>query len=200
MPFVPFPAGVMAAVIRFYLDGIPAVITQGYKLRAGSASPSDGGILAAAIYAWLGSDLMPLLAPQAVSPGLDVYDMTSAGGWVYHSIGTQGGTASGTAVPNNVCMTVTFNTALRGRSNRGRNFIPGLPTGDQLNQYQWATSATNAMTTAFNHLEAAINGINMDQVVLSRQTGGVVRTLGEANLVTSFRANQPIFTQRGRLT
>lgn len=109
------------------------------------------------------------------------------------------GEESGTPLPNNATCTVTFRTAQRGRSFRGRNYVIGLT------QALLSSSNTISLTTRTDYLAAygelltltLTNGAK--PVVVSRFSDGAPRATGLATLVTSFDMNLTLDSQRRRL-
>jgi len=106
------------------------------------------------------------------------------------------GAFSGTLVPDQVAMVVTFRTALAGRSHRGRAYIPGLPTAAlDSSGYLWSVTNTDGMTSDFGDWQSAM------ATSTSSMTHGVLsRSLGVITPVTSYQARRQIATQRRRLT
>lgn len=201
MAFIPFPAGCVEAVLKGRVDGIPVVNTIGARYLSGSATIGDGSNLAAELISWWHTNIAPLVsATLVILDEVTVYDLTSASGWVANDPDPHPGTGSAASVPNNVAMTVTFSTALRGRSYRGRNYVPGLPSGALVNQLAWDTAITSAVEGAYTALPTAMNSVGFGHVVLSRHADHAPRTLGVATTVSGYRANAPIATMRRRLT
>src|SRR5512144_3154316 len=81
-------------------------------------------------------------------------------------------------LPSNIAVGVIFTTDLRGRSFRGRIYMPGL-TEDQTD----GSYLTNAQRTAWNTacqelLAPTFEGLETQLAVLSRVSHGVERTVG----------------------
>lgn len=108
-----------------------------------------------------------------------------------------GGSANA-AVPNNVAIVLTMNTALTGRSFRGRAYHAGLTraavTGNNID-----TTLAASILTDYIQLTANLAVANAVLVVASFQTGGAPRAEGVATPVQSFAVNTRIDTQRRRL-
>jgi len=114
--------------------------------------------------------------------------------------GTQGSRTGGNYMPQNVAWVISFRTALRGRANRGRNYIP-LSSQD----YYAAPSSINS-SGRDGYLavyRALLPGGSSDPTpnrwcVISRQLDGVVQ--GRAVPITAVVAvNDVLDSQRRRL-
>lgn len=201
MAFIPFPTGCVEAVLKGTVDGIPWVNVIGGQYITGAATVGDGSNLALALNAWWVANIAPLVVTGLCDiREVDVYDLTSSSGWVATDADAHDGTHATPMVPNNVAMTVTFQTANRGRSFRGRNFIAGLASALLQDQKTWSATAISAMDGAYAALPTAMTGAGFHHVVLSRQTGHAPRTTGVATIVANYRANVPVHTMRRRLT
>jgi len=199
MAFVPFGDGVVEAVIGFTKNGVPGVMTQGYKLFTGPATPIDGLNLATLISNWLAIEVQPHTTSDTLWNTVTVNDLTSVSGWQATFAGPGAGTDTGLHVTNQVAMCVTFETAKRGRSFRGRNYVPGLPQTNLLDSTHWNSSAVTFWAGVYDSLELTVSAGSWTPVVLSRFAGGAPRTLGVATPIANYRANAYITTQRRRL-
>jgi len=200
MPFVPFPAGSVEALIRFNIEGIPGEITQGYKFVTGAAVYTDGVALAAILHGWVDTGLRTALTPAINFTEIIVNDLTSSSGWQATDILGLPGTAAGPTVENQVAMVVTFQTAKRGRSYRGRNYVAGLPAADLFDTKSWGTAAQTGFQAQYDALALLVAAGGWTPVVLSRFNGGAVRVLGEPTPISNYRGNEKLGTIRGRLT
>jgi len=103
------------------------------------------------------------------------------------------------ALPNNVALTISFRTAGRGRSSRGRNYICGLPeagvTGNVVEP-----SYVAQLVSAYQSLLTPTNVAGFTWVVVSRYSGGAPRTAGQSYDVTAVVAtDSTVDSQRRRL-
>lgn len=118
---------------------------------------------------------------------------------VYTSVA---GAGVGDMVPPQASVVFTLRTALRGRSFRGRFYLPGLVEGDQAAGNLTAGAITN-MGTIGTQLLAVFgpSGTNGDWrlAVISRFTNGAARPLPIATQVTSIAVNTVLYTQRRRV-
>lgn len=108
------------------------------------------------------------------------------------------GTEALDAVPNNVAIVATLETAKSGRSFRGRAFHAGLSeslvTGNDI-----GVGKAAGIATAYAQLQADLNVENAMLVVASFQTLGAPRAEGVATEVISTAVNLRVDTQRRRL-
>lgn len=129
-------------------------------------------------------------------------DLTTENSFTYEHVtglplaGTQG-TAS---MPNNCTIAVSYVTALRGRSFRGRSYLVGLTEGNVTGN----TVASAFVDAWVDFLEDLDNGVLIDltayQVVVSRIEQGNPRPSGIASQVlTRVARDYVVDTQRGRL-
>lgn len=91
------------------------------------------------------------------------------------------------AAANGTAFVVKFGTANIGRSNRGRNYIAGIPADDWVNSLL-VTGTANAITAAYNALPAALAGLPATHVVTSFSFNNVPRTTAQSTPVTSYSA------------
>lgn len=201
MAFIPIPSAIEVAV-HFTIAGQDVVITLGIKVP-GAITPTTVSVAAIQAEQWAYEQIRPLVAPAMVMDKVQAYDQSSSSGPVgtstLHSGAAGTTTATGSILPNNVALVCTFYTANRGRSYRGRCFLPGLSTGNQIagTQVSSTTAANVAIAfAAFNGYLGTISGIHS---VLSRFTGGLPRVTGVATPVTAYAANQAFDSQRRRL-
>jgi len=112
--------------------------------------------------------------------------------------GETGSDADG-SLPGNVCFCVTFRTAERGRSARGRNYVSGIPVGSQTGN-TIPSGFADAIVGAYNSLvEFPLE--NWSWVVVSRTQGGVSLLNGITLPVTQAAyADLNLDSQRRRLT
>lgn len=112
-------------------------------------------------------------------------------------IGTNGESVSD-SMPGNVCMSVTFGTAARGRSSRGRNYIGGIPIGQVGDNSVFGTFRDN-IVTAYEFLPVLNPGV-LTWMVVSHFHNGAARSEGLTQPVTNVRvADLIVDTQRKRL-
>jgi len=199
MPFIPVPNTVMVEVVY---EWDSQVVENTFYVES-SAAWNEAGVSAILelIRDIIVTDLMPLLNTtiqlvRLVGTLLDAVDSVSVVLAVNPPVGGSNATES---VPNNVSYTITFLTAQRGRSFRGRNYVPGL----SVNQYtgnQIESAARTGLLDFYTTLRAAISESNYTMVVVSRYSNGAPRTTGVTTPITGFTTyDTTLDSQRRRL-
>jgi hypothetical protein len=199
-PYIPF-ANECQAVMRFVSNGIVGEITQGYSwLGGGAFAVSDMAALESALVNWLSTDVAPHQCSSLTWYEVIISDLRSASGLIYTGGTSITGANTGAAVANQVCMGITFQTAFRGRSFRGRNYIAGLQASVMLGQAYWNATAQAQWDAAYLDLPVITGPAGWQHVILSRFTAGAPRIAGVATPVQTYFARPGIVTQRRRLT
>lgn len=140
-----------------------------------------------AVAGWASTTLAPLLSDDWSLTGVDGVDLGSATGVVaFNSTVTLGG-ITGEANPNNVAACVSLRTSQRGRSGRGRNFVPGIPGSVVTLNTLDSTFIANLVDGYGQLVGPGTFETGWQLVVLSRVTGGVARAEGIGIPVTSVK-------------
>lgn len=200
MAFVPVPnTGIFE--LRFSLWGQQIENTLAFE----NSLPWDPSSLAdqcQALYDWHVAELLPNLAADLVLR--EVYgtslesDSAPVGSYV-PPVPPAGGQIQ-TAEPGNVAFGVTFRTALRGRSYRGRNYVPGIPANQRVGN-QVTASFSNLVVDAYTLLLDAYGDVIGTWVIASRYHNNAPRVTGVAIPVSvAVAVNLDIDSQRRRLT
>lgn len=200
MPFVPVPNTVMVEAI-FEYDG--QIVENTYYFENVDSSTDAGGITALLqlVRTTIQEELMPLLTStialvRLVGTLLDAVDSIG----IVLSLPTPfpGGVA-GEPLPNNVSYTVTFLTALRGRSFRGRNYIAGIPA-DGADGNQIDPTFRTGILSFYDTLRAGVSEEGWNMVVVSRVHNGAPRVTGVTTPLTGFTTYDVFLdSQRRRL-
>lgn len=142
------------------------------------------GTIAGAVGTWFASELAPLLSDDWSAQRVIGVDLTTATGpRVDVGSATPGG-ISGEANPNNVAAVVSFRTNSRGRSGRGRNYVPAIP-GSLVTLNTIDPALIASLIGAYSLLMGpGTFEAGWEWVVLSRETGGVPRANGLALPIT----------------
>jgi hypothetical protein len=161
------------AEIRYLLDNQQIENTL-YFESGSTVTQASIVTLLNALHAWWAANLQPLL-PLAVSlaemQGTDLTSATGPQATLTPAVAELGAVNS-PQLPNNVSLAVSFRTALRGRSFRGRNFYPALwEQGVDENTVQPTIVA--AIHGAYTALitDAGVAAAGYDWVVVSRFSG-----------------------------
>lgn len=110
--------------------------------------------------------------------------------------------AGGELLPPQSAQVLTWRTALAGRSYRGRTYLSGYGTLEQVGGVWTAGHMTsiNGQATAFLARYNAATGVyaHWGLCVISRQLNGVVRVTPVGTDVTAYQARSTVYTQRRR--
>lgn len=200
MPFVPVPLS-YEAEIRMLLDG--QHIENTLYFRASESNPGpDGQELASSVLTWWTATFSPAVSQNLVLNEIYVTDLSSASAPVWSQPAPAPAPHGGRALessPNNVALCVSFRTLNRGRSYRGRNFVPGIASDD--------VTLNTVSATILAQLQAAYEALtdvdgqgNWEWCVVSRMANGVERAEGIATPITSVVIVDPtVDSQRRRL-
>lgn len=202
MAFVPVPDTAECNVIGMLFGQI--VENTLYFATEGGWLPSSIIQLAASVGEWAVGSLCAKLSHDYTYLRTEAKDISAPGMTTATNTtgtGTAGGNISDSA-PGNVSMCCSFRTNLTGRSYRGRNYVPGIPTGgitgNQIDPVYFDTvvASYNAMVADYiaDDLPDAV------WVVVSRYHLGAPRVAGVATPVeVAIATNYDLDSQRKRL-
>ena len=183
MAFIPVP-NVAQIQCLGRVDGCLTVNDLYFEISGGGINQTNLAALVFVVSTWFTGNLAPLLSDDWTSERVIGVDLTSnVGPRSELSVSTPGGVA-GEANPNNVAACVSFRTGGRGRSSRGRNFVPGIPG---------SVVTLNTLDPAFiSDLIGVYDGVKgpgtfltgWQWVVVSRFTAGAPRVAGVPSPVT----------------
>jgi len=199
IPFIPF-ANCAEVVVQGVLASQQVFLTNGVQ-KASAFGGTDLQDIADIFASWVVSELLPILCDDLVINTIKASDLTTQFSPVAVSITglPASGSVSGSPLTNQVAAVVSYKTAARGRSFRGRNYVPGAP----VNSLQTATELTvtfvGNLVAAYQSLGIALGSANFNHVVLSRQENGVRRTNGVATIITDYIGRTALGTQRRRV-
>jgi hypothetical protein len=207
MPFVPVPLTV-AVEIRYLLDEQHIENTLYFRGLGAPTISSLTGVING-VEAWWVDNMAPLLCDTLDLVEIVATDISSASGpqLALPPVSVSGGALGQPALPNNVTLAVSFRTASRGRSFRGRNYIPVLTEGQVVNNTV-GDAAVDGFQAAYEALRIAAGDFTPEHewVVVSRFSGvdsdkkPIPRTTGIATPVTSVVVVDPVIdSQRRRL-
>lgn len=191
MPFVPVPDTVLIE-IRMTANGQQVENTLWARATDPYGAP-EMTLLGDNILVWWQDEIEPLVSSGVQLREIVVTDMATASGPQVSVVPPSPVTGDNTAniVPGNVTMSVSFRTANRGRSFRGRNYIVGL-TEDQVTGNDFAAGVTTLFGDAYTALLPVIASSAFEWVVASRFSGvdpvtgdPIPRTTGIATPVTT---------------
>ena len=163
-----------------------------FHLGATSGTPTSADVLLAFFNAieagWKVHQVSQLTYTLETVTKLDGTSLT-----VEQTIGTSGG-GSGSSVPRQCSAVISHHTALRGRSNRGRNYLAGYPASfvDATDTSTWSDSAVTTIQGDVAAFKSSLADSDMELLVASYK-------LASARPVTSTLADKDVFTQRRRV-
>lgn len=198
MSFIPFENTVRCAV-RYTCEGKNLVNTLWFH-KLGGFIESDAAALADELDGWAAGYIMPQMATTVVYQEVTVYDMRTPDSFVIINDDNTGapGTNVGNVLPLNAAMTVTFITARRGRSYRGRNYVSGLVEGAATGTL-FTVLDTTAVENAYQELRSTdITSLGWAHCVASAYQNGVPLLAGVTTHVTDVRGNRVIHKMGGR--
>jgi hypothetical protein len=170
MPFVPVP-DTLEAEVRCSLDS-QGVENTLYFTALAPWTPTSGKALGDALRDWWISNLSPNLSNRISLVEVYVTDLSSATGFTATSLptGTPVGGVNEEPVPNNVSPCISFRTDSRGRSYRGRNYVPGLPNA-AVNTNTLEVTVAGELAAAYEELFTIASDFSGSWVVVSRYSG-----------------------------
>jgi len=200
MAFIPVPETVMVEVrMKLNLQSIENTL---YFQKGGGWDPASATVLANDILTWWTTYFrveisQDVFLSEIVVTDLDVVDSFQV--TVPAPAPAPQGSNGDPAAPNNVALCISFRTARRGRSYRGRNFVAGIPSNLLLNSVALSTF-TDAILAAYETLPFATTSAAGTWVVVSRRNAGVDRTEGVTTPVSAvIIVDSVVDSQRRRL-
>lgn len=145
--------------------------------------------------------LNAVVAPTLVWVETKFTDLTTATSATYTTttnLPTAGASAS-SQLPNNCALVMTKRTANRGRSFRGRSYIPGLTEAVVNGNSVLGTFTAPALAFFVAALNYAVTGNVFNMGVVSRFSNGVPRAPGIITPITNFTFDTVVDSQRRRL-
>jgi len=177
-----------------------------------NASAWDGDSLtelATEVQAWWTTSYAPIATASVILREIVCTDMTSLTG-ATGSVGGDDAVGSqiGGTLPGNCSLAVSFRTALRGRSFRGRNYVVGIPIEEMSSIDQVTGAYLGLCKTAYEDFLSVISAAEWTWVIASRFSGvdpdthdPIPRVAGVTTPVTTvIVVDTVIDSQRRRLT
>jgi hypothetical protein len=206
MPFIPVANTVMSE-IRMRLDGQQIENTL-YWQKGGSWSSGDILTLGNALLTWWPVNYAPFVSSAVTLSEIYLTDLTSDTSGVLsvpaptpHPAGDR----SAASLPNNVALTISFRSGLRGRSNRGRNYISGL-SEDAVVLNTVDAGVITDIENGYNALFDVASDTSSAWVIVSRYSGvdedgrPIPRVAGEtADILSVLVVDATVDSQRRRL-
>jgi len=160
------------------VDGQTTINDLYFEISGGVIDVVNLTTLGSAMALWFVNTLAPLLSDDWSAQRVIATDLTTQTGPRVDFGAAAPGGVTGEANPNNVAACVSLRTASRGRSARGRNFVPGIP-GAEVTLNTLSNTFINDLLSAYVLLVGPGTFLpGWQLVVLSRQTAGALRPVG----------------------
>lgn len=149
---------------------------------------------------WITSDWRNVAHLSANVVGFKGTDLTTQDGAVYEPTIAEPipGLNNGTAAPAGTTIAISWRTALRGRSYRGRTFHVGVQTASYTDSIFLPTPLA-LLYDAYLSLQGAFISASMEMCVLSRVLNKAVRANGVGTPITGLSIDPALDSQRRRL-
>ena len=174
---MPFVANPNTAQVRLQgtVDSQITINDLFFELSGGGINVANLTTLAVAVEDWWALNVANLLSFDWSTTRVSAIDLTSITGPAVDVPSSTVGGFSGEAAPNNVAACVSFRTASRGRSGRGRNFVPGIPNSE-ITLNTLSSGFIGDLLNAYNLLPGAGTFLaGWEWVVASYFSAGVAR-------------------------
>lgn len=199
MLFIPIPHCSML-VLKYSYEGQICVNTLYYFDATDQAQLHYTDFTVPVMSAWE-STIQQAQTNQISMIGLKWTDMSTETGPTLEESDTPipVGADTSPGLPGNCASVVTFRTPYRGRSARGRIYIPGVPQTAHSNGL--LTGTYLAKLADFGDSWNVLQGqtVALYHVVASRYHDGVARAEGKTYLVDTYTVNPTVCSQRKRL-
>lgn len=201
MPFTTVP-NVAHAEFLMTLDAQNIEINLDFE-RDGDLNIGDMDTLGEFLNDWMSDSLMPALSVTLAYRGVRLTDLSAALAPQidYPVVPAVNGTNAGSPLPNNAAYCLQFKTAMRGRSYRGRNYIPGLTVTMTTDANTVDLSFADLLVAAYQPLlDPLALPSQFTWVIVSRVQDGVTLGVGVTTPVVAVTySDLTIDAQRRRL-
>lgn len=172
-----------------------------YFLKSGGWSEADMIALAADIEDWWTDEVAPWVSASLSLVGIDVTNMeTDSTPSITRTVSPAvAGGDSGEPVPGNAASVITFRTANRGRSSRGRNYVSGMTVNSVENVNSITAVLAAGLIAAYEALSTIETGNSCQHVVASFEHAKMPRTTALLQEVLSYTMDTNVDSQRRRL-
>lgn len=198
MPFIPVPNVVKLEAI-FNFNGQICENVHHYEKDVAWDVASMQNLASEYIQAWT-TFLRPTMTNEVSLSNIKVTDLTTqfSNGIEYSTGLPLAGSSVAPASPNNVTLSVTWVTAFRGRSFRGRTYHIGLKESE-VGQNEVTVSYAGIMAAFYGALFTSVPSTGETMVVVSYREGNAPRAEGLATPIIGISINRTVDSQRRRL-
>jgi len=198
MAFIPTPL-TAKCTLNFTVDAQDVILTFYFEAEAEFDASTLLG-LANALAQWAVDELLPLL-----SNGISLTGANATGQVTDHAPSVDsdlafpfpGAVNSPTQAPQ-VAGVVTERTPDRGRSFRGRSYVPGIPTAALASPGTMGSTFVTNLLAAYGALADVEASQSVDHVVNSKVHNHAPRAEGVNTLITAYTMDTALDTQRRR--
>lgn len=196
MAFIPVPNGV-----RIVVAGMTTRAPVVNVLHAGvsvEATPTAVQEWAQGMYDSWEARILPLLSSSYRLQNVTVYDLASESGALgsYGEAAPTGG-VGGSTLPYDSAVCVTFRTAARGRSGRGRIYLAPFAEADA-DAGEISQALATALFDAWTLVRSDMATVGLFQAVVSYYTGGQPRAQGLLQPVIAHEIRSRIMASQAR--
>jgi len=171
-----------------------------HLVKSGAWSAADLEDACNAFQDWIDNDWNDAAVNDASFVGMKATDLSSETGATFEPTIAEPvpGNLDHPSVPTSVTVAISWKTALRGRSYRGRTYHVGF-------DFNWNDNSTISTTglgllhTCYTALQAHLASASLVLCVLSRRNAGALRAEGIGTPITSFSIDSNIDSQKTRL-
>lgn len=200
MAFVPAPNIIMAEV-RYTLSG-QQIENRIMVNNGGTVDAADLEAVAIAVWDWAETSYIGSLSDDILLVSVVTTDLTTAeaGQYTYAPDTTTGGTETGDTLPNECALCISLRTGSRGRSARGRWYVPAIPVNFMENANNVTAVFGGQMVTALQTLINDLTEGTRVPTIVSYVTNGAPRVGGPVyfTITTASLTDTVIDSQRRR--
>lgn len=199
MAFVP-AARTLQVEVRCLLDDQRIENTLYFRTDAAPVL-ADLTTVGGAIQTWFVGSLLPFLSVNLTLREVYVTDISSETGptTTITPLTPEAGGSDAESMPGNVSACVSFRTNARGRSGRGRNYVPGIPD-NKVTINTLDSSFADQLVTAYAELLSPETNGGTEWVVVSRRHNNADRVAALVQpIVNVLMTDNTVDSQRKRL-
>lgn len=199
MPFIPIPRGI-SLCFQFSLAGQQVEFCVTLQKKVGAVNPAvDFTDIDNVIVSNWATTFKPLQSTDCTMTQQVITDQSVEAGAQQIFTFAQTGTAASAALPSNAALVMSYRTAKRGRSFRGRSYLTGIPLSARNSATDITSTYAAAVALAIATLMPAIDTAGFAHVVASKQHNGVVQNPALVTPVTAYVVDGHFDSQRRRL-
>jgi hypothetical protein len=153
MPARPVVADVVQLLFKGTFGGTHNWVNKMFVSYSGAApSAGDLATYAAAVYAELVTQLIPMQSTSTTTDEVEATDLASAMGAQGIGTGVNAGSRAGGEIPGSACALVSYHVVRHYRGGHPRTYIAAGVTTDLLTPSTWTTAFVAALDTAWGNI------------------------------------------------